>query len=618
MVPAPDEIVPSTAAVPSGDVTARDGYLFDFISGVEIRATPEEVDAVQVFSRRLVEDFGYPKELVRTRPQFHVRRRPSDEKKSYPVDIAVFADRKMDEDDLSIVVECKKKKVSEGRKQLEIYLSLSAASIGAWFNGDEHLYLLKRYIEGGEVAFDVLPTLPRFGQRVEDIGRYKRKDLRPTQALRPLFRDIRNHLAGNLTGITRDETLAPQIINVLLCKVFDEMDKGPEEYVEFRAGMGEDPESVHQRILDLFALVKDRYGDVFSNTDAIEIDPENLAYVVGELQNYAITEASRDAVGEAFEVFIGPTLRGEEGQFFTPRNVVRMMVEILDPKPKERVADPACGSGGFLIVALEHVWRSIEQAATKRGWDEARIAEERRYVATQFFKGVEKDRFLAKVTKAYMAIIGDGRSGIFCANSLGSKESWDPGMRTDIQFASFDVIVTNPPFGTRIPVKGKEILKQYDLAHRFESDKKDKSHKLVTDKLLDSQSPQLLFIERCLQLLKPGGRMGIVLPESIMGMPTYLHVVQWMRGRCTILGVVSMPEELFQPHTHAKVCVVFIKNEPPPVEHPIFMSVVEWCGHDSRGNPTIRVHADGTSELLDDVPNVPGEFSAIMGSPWGT
>jgi type I restriction enzyme M protein len=600
----------------SGEATPREGYIWDYISGLEVRATPEEVEAVQVFARRLVEDFGYDKEQMQTRPQFHVRRAPSDERKSYPVDIAVFKSSSRAEDELEIVVECKKKNRAEGERQLELYLTMSHASIGVWFNGDEHLYLRKRYLEGGQIAFETMPALPRKGQRLEDIGRYRRKDLLQTQALRPIFRDIRNHLAGNLTGITRDQTLAPQIINILFCKVFDEMDKGPDEYVDFRAGVGEDPETVHERLLDLFASVKDRYGDVFSPTDSIEVDPANLAYVVGELQNYSITEASRDAIGEAFEVFIGPTLRGEEGQFFTPRNVVRMMVEVLDPKSKELVVDPACGSGGFLIVALEHVWRQIEEAAEQRGWDEKRVAEERRFIASQFFKGVEKDRFLAKVTKAYMAIVGDGRSGVFCENSLLPPTSWDPVMRRDIELGTFDVVVTNPPFGTKIPIKGKEALRQFDLGYRFTKDKVDKTKTVRTDKLLDSQPPQLLFIERCLQLLKPGGRMGIVLPESILGMPTYTHVVQYLRGRCTIIGVVSMPEDLFQPHTHAKTCVVFIKNTPPEGDHDIFMSVVEWCGHDSRGNPTIRRKPDGTEELLDDVPAVAPEFKKLMGNVW--
>lgn len=597
------------------DPQLRDGYISDFISGLAVRATPEEVEAVQVFARRLVEDFGYPKEHIQTRPQFTVRRNPSASGKAYPVDIAVFAVPSRAEDQLQLVVECKKKTRRDGRRQLELYLLMSHASIGVWFNGEEHLYLRKVYRPGGEVHFETLPALPRYGQRVEDIGRYKRGELAATQNLKTVFRDVRNHLAGNLTGITRDEALAQQIINILFCKVFDEMDKGPEEYVEFRAGLGEDAETVHQRVLDLFSSVKKRYADVFSKSDSIEIDPENLAYVVGELQNYSISESNRDAIGDAFEVFIGPSLKGAEGQFFTPRNVVRMMVDILRPQPNERVMDPACGSGGFLLVALEYIWRQIEQEGGLKKWDAHRIDTERRYVATQFFKGIEKDRFLAKVTKAYMAIVGDGRGGVFCDNSLLPPSSWDPILKKSIPLASIDVLLSNPPFGTRIPIKGREVLAQFDLGHRFEKDKQDKTRYVRSSKLLESQSPQLLFIERCLQLLKPGGRMGIVLPESIFGMPTYTHVVQWLRARCQIIGIVSMPEEVFQPHTHAKVCVVFVRNVPPTgdVDRPIFMSVVEWCGHDSRGNPTIRRDPNGGEELLDDLPSVPGDFWDAMG-----
>ncbi len=598
--------------------TARvipDGYIADFVSGLPVRATSEEVEAVQVFSRRLVEDLGYSREQIQTRPQYRVRTRPSDSPGSYPVDIAVFTAESRDEEDLVMVVECKKKTRRAGRRQLEIYLTMNHAPVGAWFNGEEHLYLRKHYLPGSEIAFEEIPALPRSGQRVEDIGKYRRKDLVPTRALRPIFRDVRNHLAGNLTGITRDETLAQQIINVLFCKIYDEMDKGPCEYVEFRAGVGEDAAIVHDRILSLFRAVKSRYGDVFSESDAIEIDDDNLVYVVGELQNYSITESARDAIGDAFEVFIGPALRGSEGQFFTPRNVVYMLIEMLDPKPGELLIDPACGSGGFLIGSLDHIWAKVEADAARRGWSAERLAEERRYVASQYIRGIEKDRFLAKVTKAYMAIVGDGRSGVFCENSLLPPASWDPQMRREVPLESFDVVVTNPPFGTKIRVKGREILRQFDLAHKF-THQKDKPGQFESGDLLDAQSPQLLFIERCLDLLKHGGRLGIILPESVFGMPTYAHVVDYLRSRYAIVGIVSMPEDLFQPHTHAKTCIVLVEKRPPRHDDEIFMSIVEWCGHDSRGNPTITRDENGNEVLLDDVPRVASEFRSLMGEVW--
>jgi len=512
-------IEPSADADGGEGAGVATGYIRDFISGTRVRATPEEVQATQVFARRLVEDFGYPVDRITTRPQFRVSRRPSDTKKSYPVDIAVFSSAQKLESDCFIIVECKSETEKAGRKQLEIYLTLSDASIGVWFNGKSHVYLHK-YYDRGKVFFRDLPTLPRFGQRVEDIGLYKREDLETSASLKAVFRDIRHHLAGNTVGITHDIRLAHQIINVLFCKIYDETTKGPEELVEFRAGVDEGTRRVRDRILGLFTNVKTRFDDVFDRTETIELDEKSLAYVVGELQPYCITESERDAVGDAFEVFMGPALRGEEGQFFTPRNVVKMIIDIIDPQPEEMIIDPACGTGGFLVTALDHVWKVIEKSGKRKKLSLARIREEQRHVASRYFRGIEKDTFLAKVAKAYMAILGDGRGGVHCANSLHPPDEWPPLLKTQVKLGAFDIVVTNPPFGTKIPIKGAETLRQYQLGFQAKKDKSTGRYGW-TAKLHDKQPPQLLFIERCLQLLKPGGRMGIVLPESILGMPTY-------------------------------------------------------------------------------------------------
>ncbi|MBN2565570.1 MAG: N-6 DNA methylase [Candidatus Eisenbacteria bacterium] len=593
------------------------GYVRDFVSGIPVRATPEETQAVQVFARRLVEDLGYPKSHIITRPQYRVRRRPSETKKSYPVDIAVFSKARKHEEDLILLVECKSPNIKVGRRQLEIYLTMSEAKIGVWYSGrtdiegDSHLYIRKDYLPGGKIVFEQIPTLPRFGQRLEDVGRYLRKDLIISEQLKSVLRDIRNHLAGMTTGTTRDEQLARQTINVLFCKVYDETSKGPEELVEFRAGVNEPSTDVKDRVLDLFARVKKRYSDVFDPSDTIELDDDSIAYVVGELQSYCVTESKRDVVGDAFEVFMGPALRGEEGQFFTPRNVVHMIVDILDPEPEETIIDPACGSGGFLIAGLDRVWAKVEARGKRKKWSGQRIREEQTHLASNYFRGLDKDRFLAKVTKAYMAILGDGRGGVFCENSLLPPSKWEPLTQSKVKLESFEVVMTNPPFGTKIPIKGAETLGQYVLGHRAKLNKKTGKYEW-TSKVSDKEPPQLLFIERCIQLLKPGGRMGIVIPESILGMPTYTHIVQFLRSRVRVVGVVSMPEELFQPHTHAKTAVLFVKNVPPEPDDTVFMSVVEWCGHDSRGNPTIRILPDGGSVLLDDVPKVPGAFRAMV------
>ena len=597
----------------------KPGYIRDLISGYEVKATPEEVEAVQVFARRLVEDYGYEPLQIQTRPQFRVRKSPADVGKTYPVDIAVFHSNEKIEENLMLIVECKKKTHREGLTQLKLYLDMSPAYLGVWFNGDEHVYIRKVHHKDGSRTYEDLPNIPRKGERIEDIGLYRRKDLKKPSNLKAIFRDIRNHLAGMTTGITRDEALAQEIVAILFCKIFDEQNCASEEIVEFRVGIGEPAEEMRLRILNLFEKVKSAtFGDVFSKEDTITLDAESLSYVVGELQNYCIMDADRDAVGDAFEIFIGPALRGSEGQFFTPRNVVKMMVEMLNPKPGEKIIDPACGSGGFLINALEYVWTQLKIEAENKGWSNRQLIRRELEVSIGDFRGIDKDAFLAQVTKAYMAIVGDGRGGIFCENALLPNEDWDVVTQEKISLGSFDVVLTNPPFGSKIPVKGRNVLAQYELGYKWKKNRKTGKWE-KTNTLLQSQSPQILFLERCLQLMKDGGKMGVVLPESILGNPSYGYIVQYLRERTKILAIVAMPESLFKTSgkggTHCKTCVVFLQKELPSENYAIFMAEAKWCGHDSRGNRTFRKAEDGKIYLLDDIPTIAKRYKEAIANP---
>jgi type I restriction enzyme M protein len=400
----------------------KEGYVFDYISGNQVKATPEEIEAVQVFSKILVEDYGYKKDQIQTRPQFRVKRRPSGNQ-DYPVDIAVFQNNEKTEDNLYIIVECKKKERKDGRRQLENYLELSKASLGVWFNGEEQLFLLKTY-KDGKVIFNEIPNIPKQGQRIEDIGKYTRKDLKPTHNLKATFKAVRNYLAANNVGATRDEVLAQQLINLIFCKIYDEKFTPQDEFVTFRAGVEEKEKDVAKRIKDLFLQVKTTYKEVFDNNDNITLDDKNISYVVGTLQNYCLIEAERDVVADAFEVFIGHALKGGQGQFFTPRNVIKMMIEILDPTTKDTIIDPACGSGGFIVEALRYVWKQIDDTAKKNKWNEDTKSQEKMTFATNNVRGIDKDYFLAKVTKAYFAIVGDGKGGVFCDDSLERPANW--------------------------------------------------------------------------------------------------------------------------------------------------------------------------------------------------
>ena len=584
----------------------KDGYIIDFISGQEVKATPEEIEAVQVFAKQLVEDYGYPKDHIQTRPQFRVKVRPSDTKKEYPVDIAIFPNDKKQEDDIYIIVECKKKNRKDGKTQLQDYLRFSKAFLGVWFNGEERFFL-RKVEKDGRIEFEEIPNIPQYGQRVEDIGKFRRKDLKSTHNLKATFKAIRNHLAANTVGATRDEVLAQQLINLIFCKIYDERFTEPNDIVTFRAGVDEEAKDVKERILDLFDKVKRKYKEVLDDSDTITLDANSVAYVVGELQNYCLIEAERDIIADAFETFIGHALKGGQGQFFTPRNVVKMMVDILDPDDEDLIIDPACGSGGFLIEALRHVWRKLDAEGEKYHWNKSNLQEEKMEVALNKIRGIDKDYFLSKVAKAYMAIIGDGKSGIFNEDSLERPDHWQDKTRLKIDMGKFSMIVTNPPFGSTISVTGHDKLKQYDLGHKWK--KADDDYE-KTDKLKDKENPQILFLERCLQLLKNGGKLGIILPETYFHGPSVKYIIKYLEKRHNIFAVMDLPHNTFRPNCNAKTLVLFLEKGKKQQSEIIF-GVAEEMGHNHQGKPIYRYDENSstfTDEIWDDTQIISKEF----------
>lgn len=559
--------------------------IIDYISGVELNATPEEVEATQVFSKILVEDYKYPKEYIQTRPQYHVKSRPSDTKKEYPVDIAVFNSTNKNEDTIYLIVECKKKNRKDGKNQLEDYMRFSKARLGVWFNGDEKL-TIQKIEKDGLVEFEEISDIPSFGQRVEDVGKYLRKDLEAPTNLKTIFKVMRNYLAPNAVGVTRDESLAQQLINLIFCKIYDEKYTKPTDMVNFRSGVGEPVDEVKSRILKIFEGVKERYPDVIESDDNIILDSNSIAYVVGQLQRYCLLEASRDAVGDAFEVFIGHALKGAQGQFFTPKNVVKMIVNMMDIQPNEKIIDPFCGSGGFLVEALKNVWNKSEKNNNELGWPEREIEIEKQKIAIENFRGIDKDDFLSKVCKAQMAILGDGRGGVFCENSLEIPNRWQAKTQDKIALNKFDVVITNPPYGSKIKIDDKEILKQFEVGLKWKKDKK--TGQWIKDKMKENDTPQNLAIERCMQFLKPGGRMALVLPDGIYGNDSLGYIRKYLLDNGRVLAIVDLPKETFMPHTSTKTTVILIHKYKDELDkkknYPVFMAVCETCGHDRRGN----------------------------------
>ncbi len=553
--------------------------IIDYISGIEVNATPEEIEAVQVFAKNLVEDYNYKKEQITTHPQYRVRARPSDSSGKYPVDIAVFKDSNKRE--IFIIVECKKKKRKDGKTQLEDYLRLSRAEFGVWFNGAERLFLHKKE-KNGKVLFDEIPNIPLNGQSLSDIGKLKKAELRPTHNLKIIFKSIRNYLAANTIGATRDEVLAQQLINIIFCKLYDEKYTAPKDIVRFRAEPNDTTKEISNRIHTLFNEVKSSQAEIFEKDDKLILDDKSIAYVVGELQYFSLIESERDVVADAFETFIDHALKGGQGQFFTPRNVVKMIVDIIAPQETDKIIDPACGSGGFLIDSLKYVWGKIEKKYTDLGWTDIQIERKKIEVASNNFRGIDKDYFLSKVAKTYMNLIGDGTTGIFCADSLEDPNTWSSEMQNKIRLNEFDILITNPPFGSKIPVEGKSKLEKFDFGYKWKFDKK--INKWVrTQKLKDREEPQVLFIERCLSLLKDGGKMAMVLPSGILGNERETYLREYITQRGNLFAIVELPFETFSPNVTINTSVLFIQKGPNIKNDNIFISINKYCGHDKKG-----------------------------------
>ena len=395
-----------------------------------------------------------------------------------------------------------------------------------------------------------------------------KKDLLPIDNLKIVFREVRDYFAGNVTGITRDEKIAQNIMRLLFCKVFDEKSKTKKQVVDFTCRPGEHVKEFADRIYNLFNVVKDKYSDIFDMEEEIEISPHDLSVIVRKIENYSLIDAQRDIIADAFEELIGTAFRGGEGQFFTPRNVVQMMINVLQPQSGEKIIDPACGSGGFLAHILQHLLTNGNN----------------HYIA-----GIDKDLFLSKLAKIYLTLLGENEYHIFCENSLEQPTKWNQITQDYVRLGTFDVILTNPPFGAKIPVVGRELLGQYELG-RIWSRSKELWH--LTEEIRDKQPPQILFIERVIQLLKDGGRAGIILPEGVFGNPSDRYIWEYIRKYASVIGVVSLAQETFQPSTHTKTSVVFLEKKPQNRKN-VFFAIAQNVGHNKNGKEVYKMTPSG-------------------------
>jgi len=589
----------------------KDGWGYDFATGKPVNMRKPEEKVRQGYERALCEEYGYDRAQMDI--EVFIQRGAYIPKRVTPgdrADIVVYKTtnplQRDQNSDIVGIVETKRPNRTDGVRQLMTYMSGSSAVWGVWTNDDEIEYVY-RDSGTGEIKRDYIFNIPRSGETVEEMGRLSKSALEAARSLKPTFNRVLKTLYSN-TNIGRREKLGGEMIRLIFAKIWDEryeLDKLP----EFRVSLNEDPEEVKQRIQELFEQVKRQLVDdgVFDKNETITLDAKSVAWVVGQLEQYSLQKTDKDVVGDAFEVFAESKLVGEKGEFFTPREVVRTAVELVDPQPDQRICDPACGSGGFLIYALDHIWRVMESSSRYK--NSPTLSREKQEIARRCFFGIDKEIDLVKIAKAYMAIAGDGRGGIVHENSLHAAADFQGRARelfTDGNaFKKFDIIFTNPPFGANIKVLKQEAA-QFRLGHKW---KRVDGGWEETAKARDTE-PQILFVERCLEMLRDGGTLAIVLPETIFHAVNYKHVLGFMLEGNNVKAVVDLPHNTFRPHNNAKTCLVMLQKGRPQQED-ITMAVAEEMGHDHEGRPLYRFDAATqmpTEDIWDDLELIRGEL----------
>ena len=368
-----------------------------------------------------------------------------------------------------------------------------------------------------------------------------------------LLREIRNYLAGRTVGITRDELLLEEVLKCTIVKI-----KLDEEQFKF-----EDKEKLVVKYHQVFREVVKELRNVFKNSEIL-LGVEEITFLHNKLSLLDLRNLPRDFFGDIYETFIGNNYRGQEGQFFTPLNAVDLLINITNPKSTDTILDPACGAGGFLAAAISYI-------RNKEGDTNINVY------------GIDKDQFLSEITKVRLATQFRSTFNIICADSLNGENTFE---KLALKNKSFSLILTNPPFGSKIVALADENKHKFSLAYKWKVNKVS-GRFIKTAKLVKNVPPQVLFLERCVSLLNEGGRLGIVLPESVISSPKYKHVVQYILDQCKPIAIIGMPESLFKTSgkggTHTKVCLLILERGKCSPSHKIFMAEAKWCGHDSRG-----------------------------------
>ena len=599
----------------------------------DIQAKPEEI-VRQLMLYKLVNEYEYPINSIEVEYSVSFGR----EKKL--ADIVIL--NKVDKSSVYCVIEVKKHKAKDGKDQLKSYTNATGAPLAVWANGVE----INFYERLDPNYFEPLTDIPKYSETIDDIKNEKfsylelmHKDrlAEERKTLKSLIEEMEDEVLSN-AGVDVFE----EVFKLIFTKLYDEMESSndrviievllkeakrvnPEmtekEFFELKIGDHDfrnlefrsrgDAHLTKETINKLFIRAKNKWSGIFEKGEPLRITDENhLQICVGFLQNVKLFNSNLQVIDEAFEYLVNKSAKGEKGQYFTPRNVIDMCVYMMNPNPEEYMIDTACGSCGFTVHTLFNVWQKLKNngKAHFANFSNQKLTNPQRDYVEKVF-GIDFDEKSVRVARTLNMIAGDGKTNVLHLNTLdytrwNEKQkdrewtrTYNDGYQRLLDLAvdpnapkefNFDIVMANPPFAGDI--KDGRLISNYEVA--FKNNKK-----------VSKISRDILFIERNLDFLKPGGRMAIVLPQGRFNNTSDKRIRDFIMEKARLLAVVGLDGNTFKPHTGTKTSVLFIqkwddKINPKFDDYPVFMAVSEKSGKDNSGQEIYKINVNG-DRLLD-------------------
>lgn len=566
-------------------------------------AKPEEI-VRQLYLRKLMTHYGYPKERIAIEKPVYFGSSVHEK----------AADIVISEKDAPttpyIIVEVKKPKRKDGLEQLKSYCNAEGSPIGVWTNGGETIFLHRE----DPNIFRNLPEIPHATQKLSELlaERWTLEDLEKNNKLVTERRSLKSVILDmeNLVLAGAGEDAFDEVFKLVYAKLYDEWQAArggkTKRYLDFRIG-GSTAREFYDKVDNLFKRAMAEWPGVFNDGERISLEPDHLKVCGSFLEDIKLFNSNLQVIDEAFEYLSVKAAKGEKGQYFTVRHVIDMCVKMLNPTVDDYVIDTAAGSCGFTVHAIFHVWGDVFTAKGPNKWQSD-------YAGSHVY-GLDFDPRSVKIARALNLIAGDGKTNVYRANTLDPK-TWSDEVRVGMKsrlrrfpkdaerdkwnqehfrYFDFDMMLTNPPFAGDI--KDSRIIHQFDIA------------KNAKGKWETNVGRDILFIERNLEFLKPGGRAAIVLPQGRFNNSGDETIRRWISDRARILAVVGLHQNTFKPHTGTKTSVLFVQtwNEdvksptynPKMEKYPIFLATSLNSGKDNSGEYIYRIGEDN-APLLDD------------------